>query len=205
MENNWLAYFKRIHALSQTGFNFTQSHYDKDRYEELIEISLRMIEDLADVPPQKIKMTFIEEKNYLTPKPDVRAIVFKDKKILLVKEKVDNKWCPPGGWSDIGYSPAEVAVKEAREESGLEVKAVRLLAVLDKSKHPHPPSPFHVYKIFILCEVAGGALGGGTETLGADFFDLKELPELSLDRITQSQIELMFEFLENPKKEVVFD
>lgn len=205
MENKWLAYFKRIHALSQTGFNFTQSHYDKDRYEELIDLSLRMIEDLTDTPPEKIKMTFIDEKNYLTPKPDVRAIVFKDKKILLVKERVDSKWTPPGGWSDIGYSPAEVAVKEAKEESGLEVKTVRLLAVLDKSKHPHPPSPFHVYKIFILCEIIGGELSGGTETLGADFFALDALPELSTDRITQSQITLMYEFLENPEKEVIFD
>ena len=205
MENKWLAYIKRIHALSQTGFNFTKSDYDKDRYEELIDISLRMMQDLTEVEPEKIKMTFIEEKNYLTPKPDVRAIVFKDNKMLLVREKVDGNWCPPGGWADIGYSPAEVAVKEAWEESGLKVKTGRLLAVLEKGKHPHPPSPFYVYKMFILCEIVGGELGGGTETLGADFFGLDELPELSLDRITKSQIELMFEFLANPTKEVVFD
>ncbi|TAH17649.1 MAG: NUDIX domain-containing protein [Cytophagales bacterium] len=205
MENKWLAYSKRIHALSQIGLNFTQSNYDKDRYEELLAISLEMMEDLTDTSPARIKLSFIEEKNYLTPKPDVRAIVFKDGKILLVKEATDNKWCPPGGWADIGYSPAEVAIKEAKEESGLEVKPVRLLAVLDKSKHSHPPSPFHVYKIFILCELIGGELGGGTETLGADFFDIADLPELSTDRITFSQIALMYDFLNDPNKEAIFD
>ncbi len=205
MENKWLAYFKRVHALSQIGLNFTPSNYDKDRYEELLNLSLQMMEDLTGTPPEKINNLFIDETLYITPKTDVRAIVFKENKILLVKEIVDNCWCPPGGWADIGYSPAEVAVKEAREEAGLEVRPLRLLAVLDKSKHPHPPSPFHVYKIFILCELIGGELSGSTETLAADFFEEAHLPDLSLDRITHSQIKLMYEFLRNPTKEVVYD
>jgi ADP-ribose pyrophosphatase YjhB (NUDIX family) len=205
MEDKWLAYFKRIHALAQIGLNFTQSDYDKDRYEELRNLSLQMMEDLTGIPPQRINNLFVDEKLYITPKTDVRAIVFKEGKILLVREIIDKCWCPPGGWADIGYSPAEVAIKEAKEEAGLDVRPTRLLAVLDKSKHPHPPSPFHVYKIFILCELVGGEWSGNTETLGADFFELTSLPELSLDRITHSQIELMYEFLRNPSKEVVYD
>ncbi|SFE96475.1 NUDIX hydrolase [Thermoflexibacter ruber] len=205
MENKWLAYIKRIHALSQIGLNFTQSHYDRDRYEELLDLSLQMMQDLTEVPPEKIKLLFSEEKNYLTPKTDVRAIVFQQKQILLVQEAIDNRWCPPGGWADIGYSPAEVAVKETKEEAGLEVKPIRLLAVLDKQKQGHPPSPFYVYKLFILCEIIGGELRSGTETKGVGFFALDQLPELSQDRILHSQIALMFEFLENPEKQTVFD
>jgi ADP-ribose pyrophosphatase YjhB (NUDIX family) len=94
---------------------------------------------------------------------------------------------------------------ETKEEAGLEVAPVKLLAILDKSKHLHPPSPFHVYKIFIMCNLVGGELGGGTETLGADFFDLTNLPELSTDRITHAQITLMYDFLNNPNKAVIFD
>ncbi len=205
MENKWLAYIKRIHALSQIGLNFTQSHYDKERYEELLDISLRMMHELTEVSPEKIKLLFSEEKNYLTPKTDVRAIVFQHKQILLVQESVDNCWCPPGGWADIGYSPAEAAIKETKEEAGLDVKPIKLLAVLDKQKQGHPPSPFYVYKIFILCEIVGGELKNGNETKGVGFFALDQLPELSQDRILESQIQLMFEFLENPDKQTVFD
>jgi ADP-ribose pyrophosphatase YjhB (NUDIX family) len=205
MENKWLAYVKRIHALSQIGLNFTQSHYDRDRYEELLDLSLQMMQDLTEVAPEKIKLLFSEEKNYLTPKTDVRAIVFREKQILLVQEALDNCWCPPGGWADIGYSPAEVAVKETKEEAGLDVEPVRLLAVLDKQKQGHPPSPFYVYKIFILCKAIGGALQSGTETKGVGFFALDQLPELSQDRILHSQVKLMFEFLENPDKQTIFD
>jgi ADP-ribose pyrophosphatase YjhB (NUDIX family) len=132
-------------------------------------------------------------------------VVFEDNKILLVREKVDNCWSLPGGWADVGYSPGEVAVKETREEAGLEVRAGRLLAVLDKKYHPHPPSPYHTYKIFILCEAIGGALQQGSETLDVRFFGREELPALSVERGTVSQLQLMFSYLDNPQKEPVFD
>lgn len=109
------------------------------------------------------------------------------------------------GWGDIGLSPSEVVVKEIQEESGFETEAIRLLAVLDKKFHNHPPEPYHVYKFFILCRIVGGEALQGVETSEVSFFAEDELPELSLERNTSEQIETMFEYLRNPEKVVILD
>jgi ADP-ribose pyrophosphatase YjhB (NUDIX family) len=132
-------------------------------------------------------------------------VVFANGRILLVREKIDGAWALPGGWADIGYSPAEVAVKEIREESGYEAEPVRLLAVMDKRFHRHPPEPYHIYKLFILCRITGGQPEGGVETSEVGFFGEDELPPLSLERNTEAQIRTLFEFLRDPDKPVILD
>jgi ADP-ribose pyrophosphatase YjhB (NUDIX family) len=123
----------------------------------------------------------------------------------MVQEKVDNCWTPPGGFADVGLTPGENTVKEVWEESGLIVEPVRILAVHDKKCHNHPPSPLYIYKIFILCRETGGSLQAGTETLDAGFFSLNSLPILSKGRITEEQIQLMYEYLKNPHKMAICD
>ncbi|MFC0181102.1 NUDIX domain-containing protein [Pseudarcicella hirudinis] len=99
-----------------------------------------------------------------------------------------------------------MAVKEVMEETGLEVTVERLLAVLDKKCHPHPPEPWYVYKFFVLCKKTGGEISRETnETSEIAYFGLEELPPLSEVRNTFSQLELMFEFHKNPAKEVILD
>lgn len=109
------------------------------------------------------------------------------------------------GWADIGLTPSEVAIKEVKEESGFDVKPVKLLGVLDKKCHPHPPSPYHVYKIFIQCEIIGGGPQTGIETTAVGFFAENELPKLSEGRNTRSQIEMLFRQVNNPQEPVYFD
>jgi ADP-ribose pyrophosphatase YjhB (NUDIX family) len=125
--------------------------------------------------------------------------------ILLIQEKVDGLWAMPGGWSDISYSPSEVAEKECFEEAGLKVKAVKLLAVLDKQKQNMPPAFEYVYKIFLQCEKLGNSISVGTETSDVGWFDENKLPELSTPRNTNNQIKLMFEYLRGEKMETAFD
>jgi ADP-ribose pyrophosphatase YjhB (NUDIX family) len=204
-EHPWLEYAKRVQALAQAGITYAENSFDLERYQELSEISVRLMSELSGTEVTRVRDLFTNEDGYQTPKTDVRAVIFQDGKILLVREKVDNCWALPGGWADVGYSPGEVAVKETREEAGLEVSAGRLLAVLDKKCHPHPPSPYHTYKIFIRCQILGGTLQQGSETLDVQFFGREELPELSVERGTVSQLQLMFEYLDNPNKEPVFD
>ncbi|MGV3639438.1 MAG: NUDIX hydrolase, partial [Adhaeribacter sp.] len=187
-QHPWLEYAKRVQALAQAGITYAENAYDLERYQELSEISVQLMSEISGTEVNLVRELFTNETGYQTPKTDVRAVVFQDDKILLVQEKIDHCWSLPGGWSDVGYSPGEVAVKETREEAGLEVRPRRLLAVLDKKCHPHPPSPYHTYKIFILCEVLGGALQAGAETLDARFFGREELPQLSVERGTLSQI-----------------
>jgi ADP-ribose pyrophosphatase YjhB (NUDIX family) len=113
---------------------------------------------------------------------------------VLVREKEDGLWTLPGGWVDVGESSSESVEREVKEESGFDVRAVRLLALWDRDKHPHPPTPFHVYKLVFRCELLGGdLLTTSTETEGVGFFPKDALPELSLSRVTPQQIQGLIE------------
>lgn len=197
---------KRIQALAEIGLEYSEIPYDQERYQELNDISLELLEKLTDVPIEKI-IPVIEEKNgYKTPKVDVRTVVFNEKdQILLIQENVDGCWAMPGGWTDISYSPGEVAEKECFEEAGIKVKASRLLAIMDKQKQKMPPAFEYVYKIFMLCEKQDNNISTGSETSDVGWFDESKLPELSQPRNTEKQIEMMFQYHRGERIEAYFD
>jgi ADP-ribose pyrophosphatase YjhB (NUDIX family) len=201
----WLEWAKQIQAISQSGLAYCKDVYDIERYEQLRTLSTEILAEYTEVDKTLIRDLFANETGYATPKVDVRGVIFKEDAILLVREKSDGSWALPGGWADIGLSPSEIAIKEVKEESGFEVIPIKLLAILDKNKHSHPPSPTHVYKIFILCGIVGGRAEEGVETSKVDFFKKEKLPILSEERNTYEQIELMFKLKENMHLGPVFD
>jgi ADP-ribose pyrophosphatase YjhB (NUDIX family) len=208
--NRLLTHAQRLQALAQAGLAYTTNPYDRERYEEIRTISVKLLEELTDEPLEKIIRVFASEDGYQTPKIDIRAVIVREgPEIVLVKEKLDSgRWTLPGGWADIGYTPYEIAAKEAYEETGLIVEPTRLLALFDKRKHPHPPQPWYVYKAFIQCEVQGGSLMQDTqETTGARWFRVDELPsvELSTDRTTASQLETIFKLVSDPHSPTLCD
>ncbi|PYZ93362.1 ADP-ribose pyrophosphatase [Salipaludibacillus keqinensis] len=205
MSYQWLDWAKRIQALSQSGLAFSKDKYDIERYKELRKISAEIIAEHTNLPMKKIPELFMNETGYQTPKVDVRGAVFKEDKILMVKEKHDDKWSLPGGFCDVGLSPSENIVKEIKEESGYRVDAKKLVALLDMEKHSQIPQPYHYYKIFIQCELVGGHAKSGIETKGVKFFSENKLPKLSTKRNTEAQIQMLFEFMRNPQKVCVFD
>ncbi|WP_258103035.1 NUDIX hydrolase [Marinoscillum sp. MHG1-6] len=183
-----LDYLKRVQAMAKTGLSYTENPYDVERYEELRDYTNKMISLISGMQNEEVKAYFDHLDRYPTPKVDVRAFVVKEERLLMVCENTDGKWAIPGGWADIGVSPEENVIKEVKEETGFQVKVKKLLAVWDKRKHDHPPAAEYVYKLNFLCEITGGSLNPGHETLGADFFEFENLPELSLDRNTTKQI-----------------
>ncbi|MEO1049670.1 MAG: NUDIX hydrolase [Bacteroidota bacterium] len=205
MNHKHLELTKQILAIAQSGLHYTESDYDIDRYEQLRQIGLEMMQHLSGAEIPVIEALFSNTAHYATPMVDVRAIIFKDDEILLIKEKTDSRWAPPGGWADVGYTPSEVAVKEVKEEAGLDVKAKRLLGVLDKRCYPHPPEPYYVYKIFIECEITGGVAKEGMETLDVGFFKIDSLPELSENRVLESQLVDIYNRRNNGSFEAVVD
>lgn len=197
---------QRMRALSQNGLVYSLSEYDTERYEELTALSDEITALATGLEPDDVARSYHPAKEYVTPKVDIRAVVFNEKdEILLVREKADGCWSLPGGWSDVGYSPKEVAVKEVSEETGLEVRPVRLLAVMDMSKHPHPRIPYYVYKFFILCELRGGSFTETFDILGKGFFRLDELPPLSLERVLPGQVQQMYAYYKHPGEDVYLD
>ncbi len=205
MEPKWLEWAKELQSIAQAGLTYSRDVYDLERFEQIREISMEIMSQYTKVDQSVLKNLFANETGYPTPKVDIRAVIFEDNKILLVKENSDDSWSLPGGWADIGLTPSEVAIKEVKEESGFDVKPVKLLGVLDKKCHPHPPSPYHVYKIFIQCEIIGGGPQTGIETTAVGFFAENELPKLSKGRNTRSQIEMLFRQVNNPQEPVYFD
>ncbi|MED3823000.1 NUDIX hydrolase [Priestia flexa] len=205
MSHKWLEWVKRIQSLSQAGLAFSKDVYDLERYEELRSISVEIMAQYTGLEMEKIRNLFTNETGYQTPKIDVRGAVFKDGKILMVRENIDDKWSLPGGFCDISFSPTENIVKEIKEESGYEVISKKMLALLDMNKHPHPPQPYHYYKLFIQCDIVDGHASIGIETKEINFFSETNLPKLSTNRNTESQIKLLFDFYRNPKKEAILD
>ncbi|WP_420154518.1 NUDIX hydrolase [Siphonobacter sp.] len=202
---------KRLNALAQAGLTYSPNPYDLERFEEIREISVELLHTLTDEPIEKIAPLFASGAGeYPTPKVDIRAVIFRgEEEVLMVQEKIDSlRWTLPGGWADVGYTPTEVAVKETQEETGLQVRPVRLLAVLDKRQHPHPPQPWYVYKFFIRCETVGGEITADGHDIGqVRWVHRTEIPELPLseDRVTASQLEMLFNFVTNPDAPVLCD
>ncbi|SDD62020.1 ADP-ribose pyrophosphatase YjhB, NUDIX family [Terribacillus halophilus] len=203
--DKWLEWARRIQAISQAGLHFSKDVFDRERYAELQQLSSEIIANYTGQSAEEVKEILAAQKGYPTPKLDIRGVVFQDGKLLLVKEKMDERWSLPGGFCELGLSASENAVKEIKEESGYDVVPKRLLAVLDSDKHTDKPQMFHYYKIFLQCEIVGGGAQESVETSEIGFFDETELPPLSLKRNTEAQINMLFGFLHNPKKESVFD
>ncbi len=195
----WLAWVTRLQAIAQTGLEFSHNDYDCERYEQVRRIAAEMAAASCGQTIPQVEEIFGRDSGYATPKVDVRAVVMREGKLLMVREALDGLWTLPGGWADVCASPAENAEREVFEESGYHVRAVRLLAVYDRALHPHePPLPFHVYKLFFECELLGGEATTSNETTAVDWFGEDELPPLSTTRNTAGQLARMFEHLREP-------
>ncbi|MCM3920679.1 NUDIX hydrolase [Frankia sp. AiPs1] len=201
----WLPWVRELHSIAQAGLAYSQDPYDLERFEQLRRLSYEIAAHCTVVTVEAAEGLFGGEVGYQTPKVDVRGVLFDGDRILLVREKEDGGWSLPGGWADVGLTPAEVVVKEIFEEAGLRAEPERLLAVLDKRRHAHPPYPNDTYKIFIRCRVVGGSPGGGLETSEVGWFQRDALPPLSEKRNTAGQLALMFGYLDDPTAPAVVD
>ena len=202
---NWLKWAIEIQALAQNGLTYTKDVYDKERFERLREISAEMLAEKTDLPFEKIKDLFGSEQGYQTPKIDTRAAIFKDNKILLVHENNDT-WALPGGWCDTLESIKSNTIKEVNEETGLDVDAIKLIAVQDRNKHNTPIYAYGICKVFVLCKVVGGSFKKNNETIETNYFSLEDIPKnLANEKTSLEQIKLCFKANNNPNFETYFD
>lgn len=200
-----IKWMDRIQAIAQTGMVYTQDVYDKERYQELLEIAQEMMAVLSKTDKRDLPKLIVEDIGYATPKLDVRVFIpGENDTVLLVRESQDGLWSLPGGWAEVSYSPKACAIKEVAEETGLEVEIIHLLALWDKRKHEHPPHWPHTYKCVFLAQAIGGQLLPNHEVLEVAYFNKKSLPELSTHRVTKQQLHLLFDLTQN-YAETIFD
>jgi ADP-ribose pyrophosphatase YjhB (NUDIX family) len=201
----WLRWAQRIQAIAQTGLTYARDPFDLERYRELREIALEVASAGLSEPAEEVRVAFATGLGYPTPKVDVRAVVFRGEELLLVRERRVGRWTLPGGWADVGDTPSLAAERETLEESGYRVRAEKVLAVLDKSRHEHPPSADYTYKVLIGCRLEGGEPATSHEIDAVGFFARSALPELDLDRTTPGQVELAFSHRADASRPADFD
>jgi len=187
----YLSIYKRLFSISQACLQYGQDDFDKQRYQELRELSLQLLEKLGNEPIEVIEELFKNEVGYQTPKVDVRAWIKEKDKILLVEDAKTKEWSLPGGYADIGFSPLENVEKEVWEETGLTVRTNKLKAVFDTNLRKDIPQAFQYYKLVFDCEILEGAFIDNLETSQAAFFSLSNLPKLSEKRTTEKQLHIL--------------
>lgn len=201
----WLRWAERLQAIAQTGLAYAKDPYDRERYQELRGIAIEIAAAQTGAAEDEVKVAFATALGYPTPKVDVRAVVFRGEELLLVRERRSGRWTLPGGWADVGDTPGSAAERETLEESGYRVRATKLIALLDKARHAHPPSVDYTYKVLIGCRLEGGCPATGHEVDAVAFFERPAMPELDLDRTTPGQLELAWAHHEDPGRPADFD
>lgn len=205
-DRRWTDWAMRVQAIGQIGKTYTKDPFDRDRFDELLSIANEILASLAHTEVGKVESLFLPEKGYTTPKVDLRAGVFKEGRILMVRERSDGKWTLPGGWADILETPIEGVIREVKEESGFDIANPRLVAVIDRGAHDYRPRyPYHIYKLFFLAELVGGSATANLEVDEIGFFALEELPDLSLSRVLPQDITRLFRFASGEEKGVYCD
>ena len=201
----WLKWATEIQSLAQSGLAYTDNVYDIERYERLREISAEMLAEKTDLSIEKVKDLFCNETGYQTPKIDTRAVIFKDNKILLTHEN-NGTWSLPGGWCDVLESVKSNTIKEVKEETGLNVETIKVIAIQDRNKHNKPIYAYGVCKVFILCDVIGGEFKKNIETTEIKYFSLDEIPNnLAEEKTNKEQIEMCFKSYNDKNWQTQFD
>ncbi len=187
IENQLDMWIQRLRAIAQTGLAFHPPVYDRERYEETLELASEMAATRADLSRDETLSNALYTKwrsqvqsgvpGYVTPKVGVGAVVFNDRDELLLIERPSGYWLFPSGWADVGYTPAQVAAKEVREETGLDVTPTRLIAVQDIRTLVDQGMAMHFYSLVFYCRLNGGAMRlRPHEALQAKFFARENLP-----------------------------
>ena len=203
-KDQWLEWAIRLQSLAQNGLAYSKDVFDIQRFEEIRQIAAEMLVTPSGLPLEKVEELFCNESGYQTPKIDTRAAIFEDGKILLVQES-DGRWALPGGWCDVDQSVMDNTIKEVKKEAGLDVRAEKVIAILDKAKNNPGRSAHRVTKVFILCKSLGGSFVPNVETVASDYFALDELPVLSEGKTTAQQIALCFEAAADEHWQTRFD
>lgn len=204
MADKMVEWAKELQNIAQAGLFYGENVFDRERYQRVREIAAEMMAEKTGLPTETVAELFCSDSGYQTPKVDTRAAIFCEGRILLVREQT-GRWALPGGWCEYNLSPAANAVKEAKEEAGLDVTVKRLIAVHNRDKHNPKPYPFGVVKHFFLCEATGGHFVPNIETLESGWFALDALPPLAEEKNTLEQIQMCFDACADEHWVVRFD
>jgi ADP-ribose pyrophosphatase YjhB (NUDIX family) len=202
----WLGWAREIQALAQTGKRYALNDFQIERYDRFAEIAAEIIAKANELEAEAFAKEFKAQIGYATPRIDVRGAVFREGKLLMVREKIDGGWTMPGGWADVGDVPSEAAEREVWEEAGFRVKARKVIGVYDANRVEGWYSMYHSYKLVFYCEILSGEAQPSNETSEVQFFGMDEIPmNLSGERTSPRLIEHAFHVMQEPDCPTMFD
>jgi ADP-ribose pyrophosphatase YjhB (NUDIX family) len=115
--------------------------------------------------------------------PGITAVVIRDQQVLLIKRADNHAWTPVTGIVEPGENPADCAVREVLEESGIEAVARRLawVHVTRMVVHANGDRAQYLDHVFRMDWVGGEPFPADDESLEARWFSLAEMPDISDD------------------------
>ena len=177
VQPQWLEWAKELQFIAQGGLTYSKDVFDIERFERIREIAAEMLSLQSEIPIEKVKNLFCNETGFQTPKLDTRAAIF-------IKTNTE---------------------KEVKEEAGLNVKAIRIIAIQDRNLHNIPPYAYNVCKVFVLCEIESGYFRPNIEADESAYFGLEELPILAKEKNNEEQIKMCFSAYYDRNWQVLFD
>ena len=198
---NFAKYLQRMLAITDTGLTYTKDPFDRERYEDLRQILWSLLQDQTELNQEELTAIFQPSGSYATPLMDVRAWIVQDQKICLVRGQGEDTWALPGGFGEVGYSPKENIRKEVQEETGFTAEVGSLLAVFDTNCFQLQNKQYA--KFVFDCQLLDGHFQENQEIAELEFFDIKNLPPLSEKRITQEQMEILWQVYQGERKQYV--
>ena len=158
-----LRWSEALSAVARTALGFTENLYERERFEEVLKVAADMRAAAGhELGSERLVEEWMKDvgagvPGYVTPKVAVGAVVGNERGELLLVQRADSGlWLYPTGWADVGYSPAEVAVKEVAEETGIRCVPEKVIAVLDGLRLGFTRIP--LYSLVFHCRTLGGEL-----------------------------------------------
>jgi ADP-ribose pyrophosphatase YjhB (NUDIX family) len=165
-----------LQSLARTGLHFSSGTYDRERYERFLALAAENFEPFTDLPSAELKGRFAAETGYITPKLGADAAVFNEKGQILLMERADGSgWCLPCGWVEANERPIDAAIREVKEETGLDVAVKQLVGVFTR-KASAKNGPHTMVAVVHLCEIVGGELTLSHEGSALKYWRLEDVP-----------------------------
>ena len=192
---------QRMLAITDTGLTYTKDPFDRERYEYLRQILSSILQDQTQLDQEELTAILKPTGSYATPLMDVRAWIVQNQKICMVRVQGEDTWALPGGFGEVGYSPKENIRKEVQEETGFSAEVGSLLAVFDTNRFQLQNKQYA--KFVFDCQLLDGQFQENQEIAELEFFDIKNLPPLSEKRITQEQMEILWQVYQGEREQYV--
>jgi ADP-ribose pyrophosphatase YjhB (NUDIX family) len=171
-----LSLLDTLQAIARNGLTYASNPYDRERYERLMELATHAYGELFAVPAEEIRARLLSEIGCVTPKVGADAAIFNaDGEILLMERADGSGWCLPCGWVEQNERPIDAAIREAREETGLEVEVRQLVGVFTRAPSA-VNGPHAMIAVVHLCEIVGGQLALSHEGLALRYWPIDAVP-----------------------------